>query len=297
MTPAVKPISPAATLPPVALGGASSGPLRPQAARRVLRKSIESELAFQVDYAWIARATPDELLAKLAKLRIEHLSRLEAVVDSGRPIILLSIHMGSFYFGFLKLALAVNAKREVSVMKTAMASEQENALHRHAEHKFGAITTLRFDDDVGKNAYLALRRGGVVAMMSDVEVRVSSRESVTLFDQECFMQSGVARLALTTNAIIVPVINFTSPSGERILRIEEPLCSRRAVGETSAQDVVARLMQNIATLMEQWIRIDPEQFHRWGDLAWTMHQRQDATVGVTSAARAATATTSQGVEA
>lgn len=263
------------------------------AAKRTFRKAIESELAFQVDYAWIARAGQAELFAQLATLRIENLFRLHAVVESRRPVILLSIHMGSFYFGFLKLAMAVNAKREVSVVKTAMASEQESALHRHAEHKLGTIKALRFDEDVGKNVYLALRRGGVVAMMSDVEVRVSSREAVPFFGQECFLQSGVARLAVTTGAMIVPVINFTAPSGERILRIEEPLCSRRTVGEDSHQPVITRLMQDIARLMEQWIRIDPNQFHRWGDLAWTMHQRQDARVGAIASADttpAATAT-------
>lgn len=261
------------------------------AAKQTFRKSLESELAFQVDYAWIARATQAELFAELAKLRIENFSRLEAVVESRRPVILLSIHMGSFYFGFLKLAMSVNAKREVSVVKTAMASAQESALHRHAEHKFGTIKTLRFDEDVGKNAYLALRRGGVVAMMSDVEVRVSSREAVTFFGQECFLQSGVARLAVTTNAVIVPVINFTSTSGERILRIEEPLCSRRTVSEVSHQAVLARLMQDIARLMEQWIRIDPNQFHRWGDLVCTMHQHQDARVAAIARAEATPAAT------
>ena len=245
-------------------------------AQRVYRRGIGSEINFQLDYAWIAQAKKKRILAELARTRIEHLGRVQQVMQTGRPVILLSIHMGSFYFGFLKLAMEVQAEREINIVKMASANSQEDSLHRLIEEKFGAVKVLRFDDDVGKNAYLALRRGGIVAMMSDVEVRVPSREKVPFFGQDCFMQSGVARLALTTRAIILPVINFETASGERVIRIEQPLFPEPAHRGENNQQVVARLMQQIASLFETWVQIDPQQFQRWTDLAWTMYQHADA---------------------
>jgi lauroyl/myristoyl acyltransferase len=246
--------------------------LRAPAARRLHRHSVGADLRFQFDYAWLAGASEAQVARALAATTIEHLERLDPVVASGKPVILLSIHMGSFYMGFLKLAQSVDATREIHVVKMAPASAQEAALHKQAEQKFGRIRALRFDDDVGKQAYLALRRGGVVALMNDVEVRVTAREPVSLFGHRCHMQSGVARLAASTGATIVPLINFSTPSGTRVVRLEVPLAARLP-GEAPAASV-QRLMQAIAALMEQWIAIDPAQCHSWQHLAWTMHQEQ-----------------------
>ena len=247
--------------------------LRLPAARRMLRHSVAADLRFQCDYAWLAVASDARIDRALAATSIEHIERLDPVIASNKPAILLSIHMGSFYMGFLKLAQLVDVSREIHVVKVAPASVQEAALHQQTERKFGRIRTLRFDGDVGQQAFLALRRGGVVALMNDVEVRVTAREPVTLFGQPCNLQSGVARLAVSTGATIIPLINFHTPHGQRVLRIETPLLARLP-GETPATSVT-RLMLALAALTEQWIASDPAQYQAWQHLAWTLHQRQD----------------------
>lgn len=239
-------------------------------AERVFHESITSEIKFRLDYSWIAKAKPKQLQKEIEKVQIHNREILQALLETNRPILILSIHMGSFYFGFLKLAMSVHGRRAISVVKLASQTKREDALHALFEHKLGRITTLRFDEDVGKKAYLALRKGGIVVMMSDIEVKVTSRELVSFLGAQCYMQSGPAVLALTTRAVILPVINFEDSQGTRIIRLEEPLYPDAIVPGESSREIVSRLMGRIAGLMESWIRIAPAQFQRWTDVALTL---------------------------
>lgn len=248
-------------------------------AHDIYRKGISSEIQFGLDYAWIANAKTNSVLQEVDRVNIQNIERLNALVETRRPILILSIHMGSFYLGFLKLAMSVPGSREINVIKVASQSQREDALHSLIEHKFGKINVFRFDDDVGKNAYHALRKGGVVAMMADVEVRVASRACIQLFGQTCYMQSGPAVLALTSRAVILPIVNYENTEGQPIICIEEPIYPDRIIPGESNGEIITRLTAEVATKIESWIRMAPTQFHRWPDMAATMCRKgsSDAT--------------------
>lgn len=230
----------------------------------IYRQSINGFYAFLADYNGLYRASNRDFKKRLDEVKLLNNKGLQALVNSDRPIIFISIHMGFFHLGFLKLAMSLEqeSSRELHIFRMPL-QEQNNKsdLASLYERKSHRIKALRADRDGGRKAFVELRKNNAVAMMVDLEVYVKTRECVTFFGEQCYMQSGAATLAVTTRAVIVPIINYVDESGVNIIRIEKQLCSDPVNTSETNQDAVKRLTQEISTQMESWLRIDPTQVH------------------------------------
>jgi KDO2-lipid IV(A) lauroyltransferase len=248
----------------------------PRRALACYRASLRHHARFMVDYRWVAHAGPARLRQAVASVRGEQMHHLHALSASRRPVIVLTIHMGSMYLGFMHLASLIRDGRRLSVIKLQAESDYERNAYARLAADAGNVNIIRFDGDAGRQAYLELRRGNIVVLTGDVEASVQERVPVRMFGQTCHLQSGPARLALTTGAVIAPVINYWDRDGRMAIRAETPIESKKLPGETN-DEAVRRIAQEIATQMERWIREKPHQLHGWHHLVHTLGAPPDET--------------------
>ena len=236
-------------------------------ALKIYRRSVKRLSNLGIEFFFTSRLSQPALQKKIDAVNIKGAEQLMTTLALSRPILIVTIYMGNFPLGFLRLMSSVKNQRKVFAFKVNAKNSNEDILFSLFRKTSQDIQPLRANEDGGKKAFLALRQGNVVAMMVDAEVHVRSRKEVTFFNQQCLMQSGPATLATLTNAIIVPIINYEDTNSQPVVQVETPLYSDKIAANESHQEVIARLTQGIAKLIENWIRIDPSQVQRWPSIA------------------------------
>lgn len=253
-----------------AIGGSLH--LAPGRAQLVFQQSLRSFVRFNINHFFLCRRTARELRQEIDAIRVIGNEKLVPFLTGGQPVLVITIHMGSFQLGFLKLVASIRSERKVFVFKISDGNANEDAIFAAFERESQQIHPLRAGQDGGRRAYLELRKGNVVTMTVDLEVNVTSRSDVAFFGKRCHMQNGPATLAALTRAVIVPIINYIDASGVSTIRVEDPINTQAAFVGESSKDLIDRVTQQIAGLMESWIRIDPTQVHAWSALAETIHK-------------------------
>ena len=143
-------------------------------------RSLSSFSAFTLDYLVMCRRGTAEIERRIAGLSIQGLEHMEQALASGRPILVTTMHMGNFQLGFLKLVDRLRPARTLSVFKMSLNDRNEDVLFQ-AFAKLGCPpTAMRAGEDGGRQAYLALRKGDIVAITIDLELQVKSRSVVRL---------------------------------------------------------------------------------------------------------------------
>jgi len=232
-------------------------------AKRIYLKGLYQQAKFHQAYAFLFSRYGQALMEKeLQRVQIKNFEHAVQVENSGRPVILLSIHMGIFYMGFLKLASIFGTDRTVSLVKIPMTSQQEVSLSEKARESCPNVEFIRFDHRTGERIYSQLKSNNIVVMMMDRETRVEERTTVTLLGRQCHMQNGPAKLAVATKAIVVPVINYIDTQGCNNIEIAKPIDGRTNAGET-ATAAVDRITTEFACNMDKWLTSFPDQMHYW----------------------------------
>jgi lauroyl/myristoyl acyltransferase len=74
------------------------------------------------------------------------------------------------------------------------------------------------------------------------------RVEVPFLGKQCFLQCGIAELAVPTRALVVPVINYKDGDGNDVLKIEQPIDAKLQPGE-NRHLAVERVTKGIALYM------------------------------------------------
>ncbi len=233
-------------------------------------RSLFGFSAFNLDYTIMCARGVDEIERRMRDVTVIGRPHLERALATGQPVLVTTMHMGDFQLGFLKLVEQLRPDRLLSVFKLSARSRSEDVLFQ-AFAKFGyQPNAMRAGDGGGRQAYLALRKGHVVAITIDLELQVTSRSVVQFFGRPCHMQNGPATIAALTKSVIVPIVNYTDSAGRHIVRIEPPIdAASRDAGE-GMPAFIHRLTQQLAQTLEAWISIDPGQVHAWTAIAETI---------------------------
>lgn len=243
----------------------------PAVALAVYRRSLSVYVKFNINHLFLCRSRPEQIRRKLDHIKVIGADKLGPFLAEGQPVLVITMHMGDFQLGFLKLVSSIRSSRTVSVFKISGNNANEDALFAAFEREAQQLRALRAGEDGGRLAYLELRKGNVVVMTVDLEVNVTSRSVVEFFGQRCLMQNGPASLATLTRATIIPVINFKDAEGVPTVRVESPIDTHPAFPDEGAASIINRVTQQIASTLESWVRIDPFQVHAWTGLAETIN--------------------------
>ena len=111
--------------------------------------------------------------------------------------------------------------------------------------------------EAGKAVSQAVKAGHVIALLSDRDITGSGIE-VDFFGERTTLPAGPATLALRTGATLLPVAMYDRPDGGHHAVVKPPIVVER---QGSFRQDVTRLTEEIAVVLEELIRLAPEQWH------------------------------------
>ncbi len=215
---------------------------------RYVREAFRTSARNYVDLFALRRLGPDRLEGLLARRGIEHLER---AIASGRGVIVVSAHFGSFDgIGF--------ALRAWPVPFTVLVERVEPPELLELYSRLRAVENVRFVP-VSPGALLdvvrRLKKGEIVGLAIDRNV-VGEGEWLSFFGAETPLPTGAATLAVRTGALLLPVFGIRRDDRFEI-SVEPPIEASRT-GDTIAD--VRVTAQRVLTVIERYLRRWPGQW-------------------------------------
>lgn len=217
----------------------------------VARRSFRNFGKYVVDFIHYPLITPEEVKQRL---RFDQWDELNEAASSGRGVILATLHFGNWDLG--AAALAVHGY-PVNAIAETFAYEPMNRLVQGSREKLGM--TVIGHDRMGPAVFKALRRGEMLAMLVDV-ASGNAGIRVDFFGAAALVSSAAARIALRTNAWVVPAVVLRGPDDDTVIRpiIDTSLRDYAPTGDESHD--VPELTRLIMQSMESTIRAYPDQW-------------------------------------
>lgn len=225
-------------------------------ADRVTRGVYAHLVATLVETAHMCHTTRDTIRS-LA--RYEGLERFEQLRAAGRPIVILTGHVGNFDL----MALAHSAHGHCL---SFLARPMDNPLvYEHLNRmrtQFGNVVLDKKGS--GKDAFRVLRSGGVLGILGDQNATREEGEFVEFFGMPACTHVSIAKLALKTGAAIVPAFISRDGNGTHTIHVGEVI---EPVSTGHPREDAIATTQRVAAVTEAIIRRFPEQW-LWGHRRW-----------------------------
>lgn len=217
----------------------------------VARRSFGNFGKYVIDFIHYPALTRDEIQHRL---HFDQWDELNQAADSGRGVIIATLHFGNWDLGAAALAAfgyPVNAIAET------FRYQPMNELVQGSRVKLGM--RVIGGGHVGPTVFKALRNGEMLAMLVDV---VSEEDGIRVdfFGAPALVSPAAARIALRTGAWVVPAVVLRGPNDDIVIRpiIDTSLRDFRPTGDepTDVRELTVRIMHS----MEPTIRAHP---HQW----------------------------------
>ena len=220
--------------------------------RRLARRSIENYLLQALTMAEAYLAPPVELHRQVHFFSPEARERARHIYSDG-PIIVATCHFGTW-----DAAASWGASQsDIHVVQESFANPGLTEVFRRLRVHLG-MKSLDMRRDI-RQMFSVLRNGGRVAILVDRPLE-GGGVPVTWFGRITRLPAGVAKLAIRTNAEIVPLVVYRGGSGQAILRIAESIIPDRSAPREAE---VKRLLQATVASLERLIRTAPDQWYQF----------------------------------
>lgn len=218
----------------------------------VARRSFRNFGKYVIDFVHFPSITREEIKHRL---RFDQWEAFNEAAQAGRGIIVATIHFGVWDFGAAALAAygyPVNAIAETFPYPPM------NDLVQGSRAKLG--TNVIGHDRMGPTVFKALRRGEILALLVDVASSEATGIRVDFFGAPALVSPAAARIALRTNAWVMPAVVLRGPEDDVEIRpiIDTSLRDFTPTGD-EARDV-RELTRLIMQSMEKTIRQHPDQW-------------------------------------
>lgn len=195
------------------------------------------------ELAWLPNLKLDERSA------FEGHERLLQIIDSGRGVVIFTAHCGNWEW--LSYATGLLG-RPVSVLQRERDSPEMNRYITELRARAGVHTIDRGSVSSARDMIQAIRRGGILAFVIDQNIRTESVK-VPFFGKPALTPIGPAKLAVRTEAVVIPAVAERLPTGTHRLRFLDPI-------ECKRDDDPVALTARATALIEEHIRRVPEQW-------------------------------------
>ena len=220
----------------------------------VARRSFRNFGKYVIDFVHFPSITRDEIMGRIRFEQWDEFRQMREATDSSRGIIIATIHFGNWDFG----AAAIGAYGyPVNAIAETFPYPPMNDLVQGSRSKLG--TKVIGHDRMGPTVFKALRRGEILALLVDV-ASGSTGLRVDFFGAPALVSPAAARIALRTNAWVVPAVVLRGPEDDMEIRpiIDTSLRDFEPTGD-EARDV-HELMRLIMAALEKMIRQYPDQW-------------------------------------
>jgi KDO2-lipid IV(A) lauroyltransferase len=212
--------------------------------------------AVLLDLLWMEGRRAEDLLALCDIDGVEH---LQAARAEGRGVIAPSGHFGNWE---LQAAASVPLVGHVSMIARPL---DNPALDRRLVRlRTASGNTVFYKQKAIARVLAALREGGIVAILIDQNMQAKDGIFVRFFARSACTTPVAAAIALKTGCAIVPVHCILQSNG-RYRMVYGPRVEWAGTGRRDED--VAALTQHLTTIIERWVRDNPEQWlwlhRRW----------------------------------
>ena len=213
-----------------------------------------AKVAFEVTR--VGRLKPEKVKRLV---EFDGLEEVEAAIREGRGVIAATGHIGNWeLMGAGVSALGV----PLHVIARRIKIERVNDLVIRLRQRAGVTTIMREAPDSAKKMLRALKRGEVLALLIDQDVRVEGA-FVPFFGMPAHTPIGAAALAKRTGALLVAVAIQRTESGRHLVRALPVEIADSGDGERDIIEATAAATAHF----ERWIRERPEQWC-WNHDRW-----------------------------
>jgi len=212
--------------------------------------------AVLLDLLWMEGRSAEELLALADIEGVEQVVRARA---AGKGAIALSAHFGNWEFQAI-------ASVPLAGTIAAIARPLDNPLldRRLVALRTGTGNAVIYKQRALAQALKLIREGGILAVLIDQNVQEQYGVFVEFFGRPACTTTVAAALALKTGCAIVPVHCVLQRNG-RYRMVYGPTVEWTGTGRRD-QDLAA-LTQRLTSIIESWVRENPEQWlwlhRRW----------------------------------
>jgi KDO2-lipid IV(A) lauroyltransferase len=180
------------------------------------------------------------------------LPALEAARAAGRPLVLVTAHLGNYD------AVRGKLSRTGYPMGALYRPMRNRAFNTHYLSAISAIATPVFPTDARGIAGLVrhLKEGGIIGIVADVASRKAPR--LSFFDRDAHTPISAADWAVRYDAEMIPIFGLRQPDG---------LTFRIHVGAPIPHGDPGEMMQRYNDTVEEIVRQDPDQWF-WIHRRW-----------------------------
>ncbi len=229
----------------------------------VARRSFRNFGKYVIDFIHYPLMTRGEVRRRL---KFDQFPELDEAVAAGRGVLIVTIHFGNWDLGAAALAAH---DYPINAIAESFRYRPMDDLVQGSRAKLGMRVIGH--DRLGPTVFRALRNGELLAMLVDVTNDAHHRLEVDFFGAPALVSSAPARIALRTNAWVVPAVVIRGPDDDLDIRpiIDTSLGGFAPTGDEPRD--IAELTRLIMASLERTIRRYPEQwfiFRRlWGRAA------------------------------
>jgi KDO2-lipid IV(A) lauroyltransferase len=225
------------------------------------RASFRQFGKFVIDFIHYPVMTTDEVKRRL---RFDQWGELDELASSGRGVVLVTLHFGAWDLGGAALA---SRGHKISAVAETFDYPPMNELIQGSRVRLGMRVLPR--ERAGIHALRALRAGEMLAMLIDVTDGDAGTVYVDFFGAPAVVSSAPARLALRTDAWVVPAVVLRGPDDDLDIRPYIDMSLRDFAPSGAVERDVEALTALIMRSLEARVREHPEQwfmFRRlWAD--------------------------------
>ena len=223
----------------------------PALLRRWSRRTFVEYSRYWADGARLPFVSPEAIRSQFWLSHGE--DHLRAASATGRGVIMALPHVGSWEWGGAWLAL-----EDMPMTAVVERLEPEELFEWFiAQRAAMGLTAIPLGEGSGPAMLRALKEGKVTGLVSDRDLTGGGVE-VTFFGERTTLPGGAATMALRTGALLLPAVVYSGPGNWHTGVVHPPLDTTR---RGSLRQDVTRLTQELATIFEDYIRAQPEQWH------------------------------------
>jgi Kdo2-lipid IVA lauroyltransferase/acyltransferase len=217
----------------------------------VARRTFRNFGKYVIDVIHFPSITREEITRRL---HFDQWAEFEQAMGSGRGIVAVTLHFGNWDHGAAALAAygyPINAIAET------FKYHRMNDLVQGSREKLGMRVIGH--DRLGPSVFKALRRGEVLATLVDVTTEETGIR-VDFFGAPALVSPAPARIALRTNAWVVPAVVVRGPEDDLVIRPIIDISLRDFQPTGDEQQDVHELTRLVMHSMEGIIRKYPDQW-------------------------------------
>ncbi|HEY7112199.1 MAG TPA: lysophospholipid acyltransferase family protein [Thermoanaerobaculia bacterium] len=224
----------------------------PAVAARV-RSLIDGHFSAWADFLHFA-TRPAEESARLVE-SVVGFERILAARARGKGVLLLTAHLGNWEVGGLMLAEVKQPIHVVLVPDIYPAVEKA----RRRLHERSGVTEISIDRSFAPTLAVlrALAANGIVAMQGDRDFN-NTGVAVPFFGRNAYFPRGPLRVAMATEAAVLPAFIVRVAGGRYRAILEEPLPVVRGGDREAA---LAENLRRYVALLERYVRQYPDQWY------------------------------------